>query len=138
MRGPAPSDKLTLSHSNVPVNLYFTLFCAVDKLSMSLRAFWPLLHITNQCAMIRSMTDIITDQKRRVQAFIKSRVITKAELAEMAGLGERGTILIRARDDDWNPTSDTLAKLVRAIDKFETSAAKKKAREAAKLQASAA
>lgn len=62
--------------------------------------------------------------------------MTKRDLAESAGLGE--TILIRARDKDWNPTRETLSRLVRAIDKYESDAAKKKARDELRAQRSAA
>ena len=80
--------------------------------------------------------DEITKQTLRVQAFMASGKMKKKDLAESAGLGD--TILIRARDKDWNPTKETLSRLVRAIDKCESEQAKKKARDEARAQRSAA
>lgn len=82
-----------------------------------------------------SPMDEITFQRNRVQAFVNSGKISKRDLAALAGL--RDTVLIRARDDDWNPTARVLAALVMAIDKYEHDVAKKKARDELKRQVAA-
>ena len=80
--------------------------------------------------------DEITKLKFRVQAFVASGVMTKKELAERAGT--RDTTLIPVLSKNWNPTASTLGALIRAIDKFESEGAKKKARDEARAQRSAA
>ena len=80
--------------------------------------------------------DQITLQIRRVQAFVASSVVTKTKLALTAGLPI--TTLIGMESLDWNPRSSTLRALVRAIDKLESDAAKKKARDELRRQQEAA
>lgn len=74
--------------------------------------------------------DDITRQRNRVRNWILSGKVAKRDIAQMAGI--RDTVLIRVRDEDWNPTARILAALVRAIDKYESDELKKKAREESK------
>lgn len=60
--------------------------------------------------------NIITAQKRRVQAAIRSAEVKRADLAREAGL--RRSVLTGVLDDSWNPSSETLAKLVDALDRL--------------------
>lgn len=70
--------------------------------------------------------DQITAQINRIQRFVASTVMTKTALADAAGLPL--TTLIGMEKADWNPNSNTLRALVRAIDRIESADAKKKAR----------
>lgn len=72
--------------------------------------------------------DQITAQINRIQRFVASAVMTKTALADAAGLPL--TTLIGMEKADWNPNSNTLRALVRAIDRIESADAKKKARAA--------
>ncbi len=76
--------------------------------------------------------DEITKLKQRVQGFVISGVLTKKELAARAGM--RDTTIIPVLSPSWNPTTDTLARLIRAIDKYESDVAKKKARHELRMQ----
>jgi len=80
--------------------------------------------------------DEITFQIRRVQRFVDGQSVTKTKLALTAGLPI--TTLIGMERLDWNPRSSTLRALVRAIDKLESDAAKKKARDELRRQQEAA
>lgn len=80
--------------------------------------------------------DDVTRLIKRVQRFIGSGLLTKSALADLAGL--RDTTLIGCMKDDWAPNTRTLAALIRAIDKYESELAKKKARDELRAQRSAA
>ncbi len=66
--------------------------------------------------MMRVM-DQITLQIRRVQTFVARATTTKTALAKRAGLPL--STLIGMESADWNPRSETLKRLVRAIDSLE-------------------
>lgn len=61
-------------------------------------------------------TNVIAQQRRRVQEAIRSEFITRIDLARASGL--RKQVLTGVLDSDWNPTSDTLEKLVGALDEL--------------------
>lgn len=60
------------------------------------------------------MDDVITEQKKRIVAYLATPGATKADLARRAGLPD--TTLIGIDRPGWNPRSETLAKLVRVMD----------------------
>jgi len=72
--------------------------------------------------------DEVARAKYRVQAFIMSGALTKRELAKRAGKPE--TTLIGMLDADWNPTADTLSRLIRVVDNVEAEGKKKVNRKA--------
>jgi predicted transcriptional regulator len=80
--------------------------------------------------------DEVTKLIQRVQRFIASDELTKVALAKMAGI--RDTTLIGSLEKDWSPNTKTLSALIRAIDKYESDRAKKKARDELKAQGRAA
>ena len=61
--------------------------------------------------------DDITRQIERVQAFVASGALSKYALATRADVGV--ATLTGMESPDWNPLSGTLARLVRAINKWE-------------------
>lgn len=72
--------------------------------------------------------DQITFQIKRVQAFVASATTTKTVLAQKAGLPL--STLIGMERLDWNPRSETLRRLVRAVDAFEGRVVRPKKRQA--------
>ena len=77
------------------------------------------------------------NQKRRVQDFVARKIISKRQLALLAGL--RPTTLTHLEYERWNPEQRTLAKLTRAIDRWERKTKKRpKTRVSARDQATRA
>lgn len=60
--------------------------------------------------------NVIAEQKRRVQAAIRSEAVTRSDLAREAGL--RKSVMTGVMREDWNPSSDTLERLVEALDRL--------------------
>lgn len=74
------------------------------------------------------MSDIEKD-KQRVRAFLASGAVSKRKLALASGLWPSNLTLVEwAR---WSPEPRTLAKLIRAIERFERDQVKKKSRRSA-------
>ena len=61
-----------------------------------------------------SEPNIIEEQVKRAQAAVYLGVITREELARKAGL--RSTTIATMLDAEWNPTRNTLAKIVEVLD----------------------
>lgn len=65
-----------------------------------------------------STINIIEKQVERVQLAVSSGAITKEELARRAGL--RGSTLTTMLDAGWNPTRNTLSRIVDVLDEIDS------------------
>lgn len=61
--------------------------------------------------------DLVTRQKQRIRVFCGAERGNKAKLVKVAGI--TAARMTGCEEDAWNPRSDTLAKLVRALDQIE-------------------
>lgn len=58
--------------------------------------------------------NVIEEQVKRAQAAVYLQVISREELARRAGI--RSTTIATMLDAEWNPTRNTLSKIVEVLD----------------------
>lgn len=63
----------------------------------------------------------IDEQIARAQSAVETGLISKEELARRAGL--RGSTLTTMLDEGWNPTRNTLSRIVDVLDEIDSLAA---------------